>query len=124
MDIDGIVIGFRFHSPYFIHELDAGEYLARIGEEFIQQIEFLSGQGLAVTVPGHGKGIIVQDHITDHDFSFAGDLSTAQQSLDAQDHFLLIHRFCHIVICSHNKSFAFVFGKLLGGDHQNGQVII
>lgn len=44
MDIDGIVIGFRFHSHIFIHELDAGEYLARIGEEFIQQIEFLLGR--------------------------------------------------------------------------------
>ena len=44
-----------FHAPDFIHELDAGEYLARIGQELLQKIEFFPGKGLTF-IPGIRSG--------------------------------------------------------------------
>ena len=124
MYIDGIVVRLGFHAPYLIHELDAGEDLAGIGQELIQKIEFLAGESLAFIPAAYGQGVVVQAHITDGDAPFVHNLSPAQQCPDAQNHFLLIHRLCHIIVCSNNEPLPFVLRQLLGSDHENGQGVI
>ena len=124
MYIDGIVVRLGFHAPYLIHELDTGEYLAGIGQELVKKIEFLAGQRLAFIPAAYGQGVVIQAHICDGDAPLVHNLGPAQKGPDAQNHLLLIHGLCHIVICSNNESLPFVLRQLFGGDHENGQGVI
>ncbi|MPM74941.1 hypothetical protein SDC9_121930 [bioreactor metagenome] len=71
----------------------------------------------------NGQRIIFQLDRANGKLAFADDAGTPEERLDAKQHLLCIHGFCHIVVSAGEKSVSFVRGKLLCRDHQNRKCI-
>lgn len=73
MGIDGALVRFGEHSPYFVHKLLTGKDFAWIGQQLVQQIKFLLRQNSFFSVESHRKRIVIKSGFS-HGYLFSLDI--------------------------------------------------
>ena len=93
------------------------------GQQFVQQLKFLLREYLGTAVDGYGQIDVIQTDVVKLQLFLEDDLGPAQKRFYAQQQFIHINGFYHIVVNPQFEAFELVREGVLCRDHKDRKLI-
>ena len=116
-----MLIHIAVQIPYIVDELALGKKRPGVGQQLVQQQEFLGGQLPCALRRDDLQGAAIQHRGSHRQAAIRPAAIPPQQRLNAPEHLLLIHGLDHEIVAAQPVRLLAVLRQLLGRNHQNGQ---
>jgi hypothetical protein len=121
IDFNHIGVAAEVVAPHPVKQHLLGEYLQRVFQEGLEQLEFEAGQGDVALAAPDGMAAGVEGQISEGQYRRVFGLLPAQQRPHPREQHIEGERFDNVVVGACLQAIHLIGRRILGGEHNHGR---